>query len=282
MIGTALRNGSSDSNSGTMCSRLMPSAGRNSRASRASSSTSSMLRRLGRAADDVGFDRLGALLFENRRDRAECLHHLARLGREGQMRRQQRPILRQLVGQQLEALVRRQLRVARADAGPGEDLVQRPAVPRRMLANVEREHVQAEDIDLAGQVADQSCCHVRHLRCVRVVGDHGQVAAQLGGRSVNAGGDRRFVMVPIGRGGLQVARASASSGRDVAALPRYGSSRHSDQTRAEYRFVATSEASRPRQALGNAGVAQPPAQFRDLAQIVSQDRFLLQAHRLAA
>ena len=41
MIGAALCSGSSVSKSGTMFSRLTPSAGRNSRASRASSSTSS-------------------------------------------------------------------------------------------------------------------------------------------------------------------------------------------------------------------------------------------------
>ena len=41
MSGTALRSGSSDSSSGTICKRLTPSAGRNNRASRASSNTSS-------------------------------------------------------------------------------------------------------------------------------------------------------------------------------------------------------------------------------------------------
>ena len=52
--------------------------------------------RLGGAADDVGLDRLGALLLQHGRDGAERLHHLARLRRERQVGGDQRPRLLKL------------------------------------------------------------------------------------------------------------------------------------------------------------------------------------------
>ena len=96
MNGTALCNDSSDSSSGTMFNRLIPSSGSKQPRVARQQQHFQQVGRLGRAADNVRLDRLAALLFENGRDRAKCLHDLARLRRERQMDRDQRPILRQL------------------------------------------------------------------------------------------------------------------------------------------------------------------------------------------
>src|SRR5580692_2707630 len=61
------------------------------------------------AADDVAFDRLGALLFQQRRHRAKGLHHFRGRRREPiQVRRNQGPALSELADEQVETLVRRQ------------------------------------------------------------------------------------------------------------------------------------------------------------------------------
>ena len=91
--------------------------------------------------------------------------------------------------------------------------------------------MQPEHIDLTCQVADQSCCDVRHFRSFEIVRDHGQVAAQLGGGSVNAGGDRGFVMVPIGRAVLSRSRVCSNARLCSHTSVDTAPNRHSDQTR---------------------------------------------------
>ena len=103
------------------------------------------------------------------------------------MRGNQRPGLRQFADQQVEALVGRQLGVARADAGPGKDFRQRLGVACAVLPDVQRQQVDAEDFHEPEQVAHRSDgCRLGPDAC-QVVGNGLQIGVQCAMVTIDAG-----------------------------------------------------------------------------------------------
>src|SRR5271167_4421407 len=62
----------------------------------------------------------------------------------------------QLLGQAIKALVGSHFQIVGSNTCPGEDLVQRLAMLDAVLTDIESQHVQAEDIDTADQVMNES------------------------------------------------------------------------------------------------------------------------------
>ena len=112
--------------------------------------------RFRRAADDAILHRFRALLLQLGGEGAKRLDHLARCRRERQVRRDQGPRLPEFPHQAVEALVGRPFQIARADPGPGKDLIQRLTVPGAVLADVQRQHVQAEHFHEANQIVERT------------------------------------------------------------------------------------------------------------------------------
>ena len=105
------------------------------------------------AGDDVGLDGAGVAAAEQLAERAERADDLLRLGRQpAQIRRDQRPPLRDLARQQRAALRGRERRVGLVDAERGQHLGDRRAVAAGVLADVEAGEVEAEHLDLADRV----------------------------------------------------------------------------------------------------------------------------------
>ncbi len=130
----------------------------------------------------------------------------------------QRPGLLQLAHQAIEALVGRQLRVARRDAGPGQDLLDRLAVPRAVLANVEGQQVRAENLHQPEEIVDQAGGRRRRADPAQVVGDHRQIVEQLLPPHVDAARRPQLLGQPARLQTLEIGQREPQPGGDEAAL----------------------------------------------------------------
>ena len=240
------------------------------------------MRRLGRRADDVRVQGLGRLLLEDRRDRAEGLDDLVRLGRIVEVRRDQRTGLRQLAGEQVEAFVGRERGVILGDPAAAEDLVERRDVPGAVLAEVEREQVEAEDLDQADHVAECARRGGLGAGAMQVGFDQPQVVEQALAAEIDAGrpaGDRTR---PSPAGPCGRIRASAPASRRSAGIWR-------DTARARARSSTSGKIGPvaldrfPDRRAGRAeavGVAQAAPEVVDAREVMFQQALLLEPDRL--
>ena len=63
-------------------------------------------------------------------------------------------------------------------------------MPHGVLADVERQEMQAEDFYLTYQIANEARASVRDARAAQVVGNDFEVSFQLGGRAVDSAAER--------------------------------------------------------------------------------------------
>ena len=114
--------------------------------------------------------------------RAERLHGLARGGAEAaDVERDQRPAVGDLAREDRHPLLLAELRVALLHPEHVEDLVERRAVDRGVLAHVEQREVKAEHLDLADDVAQRVLGDERGVLLAQRLLGHPQVHEQLGG-----------------------------------------------------------------------------------------------------
>ena len=195
-----------------MSSRLIPS-GPEQPASRASTSTSS--RWAGSVVELMMYvpiapghccSRMAAVV-------RNVWHDLVGLGRERQPDRDQRPPLPARRQAAEPFVLGRQLRVVGRDAGGAEDLVEAPGVAARVLPQVDRQHVDAEDLDQPDHVLDLAPTRRGGTGAglAEVIGDELQVVVQVVGardKSPRAGGVSSWLHSRIG--GSATARACCS------------------------------------------------------------------------
>ena len=152
----------------------------------------------GRGTDDVFLQDVRALLIEDRRSGAEGLNDFCRLGREGQVRRDEGPGMLQFADQAGEARFVGHLGVGRADSCPAEDLVQRREVSAAVLSEVDLQHVDAEHIGHADHVLQAALYRGQGTGVTQVRGDQPQVEQQLTLAQVDAFRNRDRLAAPCG------------------------------------------------------------------------------------
>ena len=78
--------------------------------------------------------------------------------------------------------------VVGADAGAAEDLVERLRVPAAVLPQVDRQHVDAEDLDQADHVLHGARRRGRRAAAAEIIGDQPQVVEQRAAIEVDSRG----------------------------------------------------------------------------------------------
>ena len=113
------------------------------------------------------------------------------------MRRDQRPGLFQLLGQQVEPGVGRQFRVVVAHSREAKHFIERRCMPAAVLPQIDRQQMDAEHFDLTDQIVNRPVRGRLRADAKQVRFDHRQIVEECRTSEVQPLG-RRFTMKPIG------------------------------------------------------------------------------------